>query len=294
MSETQTSSTASSYTVVIQPNQSWLRIDWRGLWEYRDLLYLMVRREFIGKYKQTILGPAWYILQTLLTAAMFTVIFARMAEIETDGVPHMLFYLCGLVPWQYFAQNVTLASQTFTLHSHLFEKVYFPRLIIPLSVVISNMMAMVLQFLTFLGFFLWFKFMTPEGATVGMNAWALLLPLLVLYTAAVSLGVSLWIASLSAKFRDFIHLLQFVIQIWMFATPVIYPMSKVMEKWPALTYVYALNPMSFVVECFRFSLLGTGTITPATAAISAVVTVMVFITGSLMFQRVQRTFVDIL
>lgn len=276
------------YEVVIQPNRSWLRIDWRGLVEFRDLLWLLVRRDFVSKYKQTLLGPAWFVLQPLFMTVVFTLMFDRVAKISTDGNPAGLFYLCGLLAWNYCAQNVSAASATFTNNAGLFSKVYFPRLIVPLSIAVSNLAAFALQFVTFMGFYLVYK-MSPAGATFGLNGWIFLLPALVVQIAALSLGVSLWMSSLTARYRDLIHLMQFLIQVWMFASFVIVPLSSVPAKWQWLAQA---NPMATVVEAFRLALLGSGTISLSAVVSSVVLTVVILLTGILVFQRTERTFID--
>ncbi|PYJ10353.1 MAG: ABC transporter permease [Verrucomicrobia bacterium] len=277
-----------AYEVVIRPNRSWLSIDWRALFEFRDLLVLLVRREFVSKYRQTILGPAWFVLQPLLTTLVFTIMFNRVAQISTDGVPPTLFYLCGLLGWNYFSQNFTVASTTFTTNSALFSKVYFPRLIVPLSIILSNLTAFALQLITFFAFYAGFELM-GRGGNIHLSWTAALLPVLVLETAAISLGASLWMAALTAKYRDLTHLIPFLIQLWMFASFVIVPLSTVPAKWQ---WVAQLNPMATVVEMFRFSLLGVGTLTPASITTSALITLLVLFSGVFIFQRTERTFID--
>ncbi|HPB83655.1 MAG TPA: ABC transporter permease, partial [Spirochaetota bacterium] len=257
--------------------------------EYRDLLWLLVRRDFVAKYKQTILGPAWFIIQPLLMSLMFTVIFGRVANIPTDSLPPMLFYLCGMLAWQYFAQCLKTTSTTFVHNMHLFGKVYFPRLIVPLAVVISNMLAFFIQLITFACFWLYYKYFTAAGSLIQVRPSAVLLPLLFLQTAALGLGVGLWMSSLTAKFRDFIHLSEFLTQLWMYATPVVYPLSLLSEKW---RWVSILNPMSSVVECYRLALLGSGVMTFRYMAVSALITAVLLLSGILLFNRVERTFID--
>ena len=277
-----------AYEVVIRPNRSWLSIDWRALYEFRDLLVLLVRREFVSKYRQTILGPAWFILQPLLTTVVFTGMFNQVARISTDGVSPTLFYLCGLLGWNYFSQNFTVAAATFTTNSALFSKVYFPRLLVPLSIVISNFAAFALQLATFFAFYVGFK-LAGTGGNTHLSWAAALLPLLVLQTAAISLGASLWMAALTAKYRDLTHLIPFIIQLWMFASFVIVPLSAVPAKWQ---WVAQFNPMASVVEAFRFSLLGVGTLTPVSITTSALITLLVLFSGIFLFQRTERTFID--
>ena len=274
---------------IIEANRSWFRIPWREIAEYRDLLWLLVRRDFVAKYKQTILGPAWFIIQPLLMSLMFTVIFGRVANIPTDSLPPMLFYLCGMLAWQYFAQCLKTTSTTFVHNMHLFGKVYFPRLIVPLAVVISNMLAFFIQLITFACFWLYYKYFTAAGSLIQVRPSAVLLPLLFLQTAALGLGVGLWMSSLTAKFRDFIHLSEFLTQLWMYATPVVYPLSLLSEKW---RWVSILNPMSSVVECYRLALLGSGVMTFRYMAVSALITAVLLLSGILLFNRVERTFID--
>ena len=274
---------------IIEANKSWFRIPWREISEYRDLLWLLVRRDFVAKYKQTILGPAWFIIQPLLMSLMFTVIFGRVANIPTDSLPPMLFYLCGMLAWQYFAQCLKTTSTTFVHNMHLFGKVYFPRLIVPLAVVISNMLAFFIQLITFACFWLYYKYFTAAGSLIQVRPSAVLLPLLFLQTAALGLGVGLWMSSLTAKFRDFIHLSEFLTQLWMYATPVVYPLSLLSEKW---RWVSILNPMSSVVECYRLALLGSGVMTFRYMAVSALITAVLLLSGILLFNRVERTFID--
>lgn len=275
--------------VVIQPTKGLLRIDWRGLVEYRDLLVLLVRRDFLSKYKQSILGPAWFIIQPLLTTVVFTVIFGNVAKLPSDGVPKMLFYLCALVPWNYFAANLNSTSTTFTSNMGLFGKVYFPRLIIPLSVIVSNLITFAIQLLTFLGFFIYFKFFSAAGSLIRPNLELALMPLLLLQIAALSLGFGLLFTSLTVKYRDLAYAMAFLVQLWMYATPVVYPLSMVPHKWRV---VAALNPMTSIVESFKHAFLGAGTVDIRYTAISVGITLVVLFLGLALFSRAERTFVD--
>lgn len=274
---------------IIQPNRSWWYIDWQGLLHYRDLLFLLVRRDFVSKYKQTILGPLWFIIQPVLMAVVFTVIFGNFAKIPTDGTPPMLFYLCGLLAWTYFANCFTGTSNSFLANAGIFGKVYFPRLIPPLSVTISNLLAFGIQLGTFLGFYTYFKYFTLAGATFQPNLFLIVLPLLLLQTAVFSLGVGLWLSALTAKYRDFAFLTGFIVQVWMYATPVIYPISLIPEKWRLLVMI---NPMAPIVESYKYAFLGAGTLNLGYLLISAVITVIVLLTGILIFNKVERTFID--
>jgi lipopolysaccharide transport system permease protein len=220
---------------------------------------------------------------------VFTIVFGRIANISTNGLPPVLFYLCGLLSWNYVQQNLANGGTVFITNASMFGKVYFPRLVVPLAMIISNLFAFALQLVSFFGFFVYFKFFTPAATSFGLHHGAFFLPLLIAQTAALSLGVCLWMSSLTAKYRDLTHLLQFLIQLWMFATPVIYPLSNVPAKWKWLA---DLNPMSAIVEAFRLCLLGTGALDAHTVTLSVCITLAVLGTGVLMFQRTERTFID--
>ena len=277
------------YCVVIEPNRSWFRLPWRELLHYRDLWLLLVRRDFVAKYKQTILGPAWFIIQPLLMTVMFTIVFTGIAEIPTDGLPPGLFYLCGMLAWTYFGECIRSTSTVFVTNASLFGKVYFPRLVVPLAIVTSNLIAFVIQLLTFTGFWLYFKFFTEAGQLFSLTSAVTLLPLLLLQTACIGLGVGLWMSCMTAKYRDFVHLTGFLTQLWMYATPIVYPLSEVPEKW---RWISALNPMTGIVETYRYALLGAGTVNLKYLTFSAGMTLVLLVTGILLFSRTERTFID--
>jgi lipopolysaccharide transport system permease protein len=262
-------------------------IPWKEIWNYKDLVYFLVRRDFIARYKQTILGPAWYVIQPLLVSVIFTVCFGKIAKIPTDGLPPMLFYLCGMLSWNYFSQCVSLTSSTFVTNAALFGKVYFPRFIIPLSSVCSNLIAFVIQFITFFAFWLYYRYQV--GVPVSISPWVWCIPLLIVQVGIMSLGFGLWLSALSAKYRDLQHLNQLIISLWLYATPIIYPSSQLDEKWQLL---YNLNPMVFVVEAFKFLLLGRGIMNIDCMMISLVVTLVVFFSGLFVFSQVEKTFID--
>jgi lipopolysaccharide transport system permease protein len=280
---------SANYEIVIEPNQSWLRLDWTQLWEFRDLLGLLVHREFASKYKQTILGPAWFILQPLMTSLVMTIFFGRVAKVPTDGIPPVLFYLCNQLSWNYLATNLQTGGAVFVNNSALFGKVYFPRLVVPLSIVLSNLFACVLQLLSFLLIYGAYLLFVPGTRGLHLTPEALLLPLLFLHTGLLSLGVSLWLSAVTAKYRDINQVVQLFIQLWMFASPVIYPLSKFPAKW---RWLAEINPMTAILEGFRICLLGTGTLTAQSLTISVVTTIALLITGILLFQRTERTFID--
>jgi lipopolysaccharide transport system permease protein len=276
-----------AYEVIIEPSEGWLKVKWNDLWEYRDLILLLVRRDFISRYQQTALGPLWHILQPVIQTLVFTVIFGRVAGISTDGIPGPLFYLCSLLGWTYFAQNITVGGATFINNAHIFGKVYFPRLVVPISIVIANLIAFALQLIPFTAFFIYFKL--AGNQTVHLSWQALLLPLPLLQVALFSLGISLLMSASTAKYRDLVHLNQFIIQLWLFATPVIWPVSRIPENWQWLVW---LNPMSAPVEAFRILLLGRGSLPPIGIVISLSITLVCLFIGLAVFQRVERTVVD--
>lgn len=277
------------HEIIIQPNSRWLAVDWRGLLHYRDLIYLLMRRDFVSKYKQTILGPAWFVFQPLMTTAIFVVVFARTARIPTDGLPPILFYLSGLIVWSYFAQSFAAVSTSLTTNASLFNKVYFPRLVVPISIVLSNLLALAVQFGAFVVIYGYFKFLHPAGNGLTVGPALLAVPLLLAQTVAVSLGLGLIAASLTARYRDLTHLSVFLIQAGMYLTPIIYPLSMLSARWQILA---ALNPMAGIVEAFRWAVLGAGSPSLRLLAISVLVTLAALLAGILLFNRAERTFVD--
>jgi lipopolysaccharide transport system permease protein len=279
----------SDYELVIRPTRGWLHVNLADVWRYRDLLLILVHRDFVAKYKQTILGPAWFILQPLLMTIVFTVIFGKVINIPTDGLPPVLFYFAGLLGWNYFAQTFQNTSGTLVNNAGLFGKVYFPRLIVPLAAVISNCMAFALQLATFLCIWAYFKMFTGAGTMFGFTPAVVWLPVILLQIAALSLGVGLWLSAMTAKYRDFTFLSGFIIQIWMYATPVIYPLSQIPEKW---RWLAVLNPMAMPVETIKYMFLGQGLVIPAYLAVSVAMTLLLLLSGVLVFNKVEKTFVD--
>ncbi len=285
---TETADATAGYEIIIEPSKGWLRVNWRELWDYRDLLFLLVRRDFLAKYKQTLLGPLWFILQPLLSAVVMSIAFHKVAGISTGEVPSLLFNLCALLPWAYFSQNVTTGAATFTANSHLFGKVYFPRLLVPFSTVVSNLFAFVLQLGVFVFFYVWFA----ARGTALHAGWASLLALpLIVIVAILSLGVSLLLASSTARFRDLSHLTPVLLQLWMFASPVFYPM-RFFTRDPSWSWLAWANPMAPLVEHFRTVLLGDGVWNPAMLGVSAALSVVTLFLGVLAFNRAERTVVD--
>jgi lipopolysaccharide transport system permease protein len=272
--------------MVIRPRRPWLDLRLGELWHARDLILLFVRRDFVAGYKQTILGPLWYLIQPLLTTVIFTVVFGRIANLPTDGVPDFIFYLSGTVIWSYFAACLTRTSNTFTANAGLFGKVYFPRLAVPMSVVISNLISFGIQFGLFLAFLLFFML---SGSSVRPNAAVLLLPLLLVMMAGLGLGLGIIVSSLTTRYRDLQQLVGFGVQLLMYATPVIYPLSAVPK--PLLPLITA-NPLTPIVDWFRYAFLGAGTVSPWGLLYSAGCTVAVLALGLLLFNRIEQTFMD--
>ncbi len=272
----------------IHANQAWWTINWREIVEYRDLLWMLISRDLTAVYKQTILGPLWFIIQPLITTLVFTVIFGQVANVSTDGIPKIVFYMSGTVLWNYFAGCMTQGANSLVSNTNVLSKVYFPRLIIPLSGVLSNLAHFALNLVMFLGFYFYFLFFTASSM---QPRWELaLLPLLVLQCALIGLGVGLWVAALTTKYRDLRFALPFLTQIWMYATPIVWPASLVVR--PSMKILLWSNPLSFIVECARWMFTGTGTITLLAATASVTITLLLLISGLLIFNRVQRNFVD--
>jgi lipopolysaccharide transport system permease protein len=275
------------WTLIIQPQRHLLDLRLGELWQYRDLVMLFVRRDFVAMYKQTILGPLWYLIQPLLTTITFTFIFGRVAELPTDGLPQFLFYMSGTVVWSYFAACLTKTSETFVQNAHLFGKVYFPRMAVPISVLISSLVTFLIQFAMFLGFTVWFAI---RGTEIHPNwLWIALSPLLVLMMAGLGLGFGVIVSSLTTKYRDLRFLVQFGVQLMMFATPVIYPVSSIPAQYQ---WIILLNPMTPIVEAFRVAYLGSGTVNPGQLLYSFGFMMVSLFLGSIIFNRVEQTFMD--
>ncbi len=285
-----TQTESSPHEIVIEATHGLRFVKWRDLYAYRDLMWLLVWRDFATRYKQTVLGPLWHIFQPLLTTVVFTVVFSQVADLPTDGLPPTLFYLCGLLAWNYFSQTFNSTSSTLTANAGLFGKVYFPRLIVPLASMVSNGVSFLIQLCSFFCILIIYRASHP-GMTVAPRWEAIvLLPLVLAQLAAFSLGVGLWLAALTSKFRDFSVLSGFLIQLWMYVTPVILPLAKVPPQW----HIYvAVNPVTMPVECFRFLLLGTGWINVTLIVVSIGTTIVALVSGILVFQRVEKNFVDV-
>ena len=275
------------WDLLIKPHTRLLDLHLADVWRYRDLLWLFVRRDFVAVYKQTILGPLWFFIQPLFTTIVFTIIFSGVAKIPTDGYPAMLFYLAGTTPWNYFATCLTKTSNTFVSNAGIFGKVYFPRLVVPLSIVVSNIIQFGIQFLLFLGFLFYYL---AKGSAISPH-WGLLIvltPALILLMATLGLGAGIIVSSLTTKYRDFTFLVAFGIQLMMYGTPIIYPLSAIPEKW---RWLVELNPMTAPIEAFRALFLG-GPIPWPSLATSTAITAVLLVIGVIIFNRVEKTFMD--
>ena len=275
------------YTLIIKPKNSLLDINFKELWRYKDLLFLLVRRDFVSVYKQTILGPVWFFIQPLLTTATFTLVFSKMANISTDGIPAPLFYLIGVTFWSYFSTCLTATSGTFVNNASVFGKVYFPRLIMPLSIVISSLFKLSIQFIMLL--IGWIYYMTTELSIVP-NFTILLLPLYIISMAGLGLGFGIILSSVTTKYKDFSFLVGFGVQLLMYATPIIYPLSLI--KNPNIITLVSLNPMTGLIEGIKYGLTGHGIYDLGLLTYSLVFTIVLLFVGVIIFNKVEKSFID--
>ena len=280
--------TPQKWTTVIKPHEHLFHIPWREIWDYRELVMRLVHRDFISRYKQTIMGSTWYVLQPLFTSLMFVLVFSNIAKISTNQIPPILFYLSGSVCWGYFSGCVTNTAGTFLSNSSLFDKVYFPRLVVPISQLIVNLIGFAMQMALFLALYVYFYF---KGAPISMGWRIVVLPMLLFQMAALGLGVGCLVSAVTTRFRDLQVLLGFFMQLWMYASCVVYPLSIVPEQY---RWLYALNPMVFIIEAFRFAFMGQGTVDLWQIIVSFAVSLLVVIVGIALFNKTERTCVDII
>lgn len=273
-------------THTIQPKRHWLDINFKEIWNYRDLLWLFVKREVVVVYKQTILGPLWFFIQPMITTAMYMLVFNGIAGLSTDGVPPALFYLSGITIWNYFAESFRNTSSTFTQNAGIFGKVYFPRIIMPLAVITSNLVKFGIQLLLFLGFYI-FYLITLD--TIEPNFTLLYFPIYVFLLALLGLSFGLIVSALTTKYRDLKFLIQFAIQLLMYATPVIYPMSQIPEKYKS---IILLNPLTPILEAFKYSFTGIGNFSYNGLLYSTIFTVVALFGGIIIFNKTEQNFMD--
>ena len=279
------------WDTIIRPKRGWFDIDFKGLIHYRDLIWLMVKRYFTIMYRQTILGPAWIVIQPLLTTLIFTVVFGNLAGLPTDGMPKFLFYMAGNIMWHYFSSCLTTTSNTFLQNRNLFGKVYFPRLCMPISTVFSEMINFFVQFAMFL-IFVAFYALQPEPVVHPNWRLILLTPLMLLQLGMLGLGFGIIVSALTTRYRDLAMLVSFGVQLWMYATPVTYSSSMIAEKFPNLLGVYMLNPITPIIELFRAAYLGAAEYSLKYNAVSVAMTLVVLLIGVVLFSHTEKTFMD--
>jgi lipopolysaccharide transport system permease protein len=275
------------WTEVIEPQTRLFDLRLSEVWRYRDLVMMFVRRDFVANYKQTILGPIWFFLQPILTTVTFIFIFGRVAGIPTDGLPMTVFYLAGITLWNYFAETLNKTASVFKDNAQMFGKVYFPRLTMPVSIVISNLVRFFIQFLLFLIVWAYYFF---EGNSIHPNIYIVLIPCLVVIMALLALGFGMIISALTNKYKDLVFLLTFGIQLYMYATPIIYPLSSISEKY---RWFIVANPMTGIVETFRYAFLGSGTFSWLHLGYSFIFSIVALFTGAIVFNKVEKSFTDI-
>ena len=277
------------YYDIITPKKNLFDINFKEIWQYRDLLFLFVRRDFVAVYKQTVLGPLWFFIQPIFTTIIYTVVFSTMGNISTDGLPPILFYLCGVTSWNYFSECLTKTSNTFVANAGIFGKVYFPRLVLPMSIVISNLIKFGVQFLLFTVVLLYYY---STSDVIQPNKFAFTLPALILLMAGLGFGFGIIISSLTTRYRDFQFLIVFGIQLFMYATPIVYPLSLVNERLGNYAWVVELNPMTSIVEAMRYGFLGTGQFDWGGLLYSFGFMCVLLISGVVVFNKVEQNFID--
>jgi lipopolysaccharide transport system permease protein len=276
-----------NWTEIIEPKTKLLDLRLNELWRYKDLVLMFVRRDFVANYKQTILGPIWFFIQPLLTTITYVLIFGRVAGLSTDGLPMLLFYLSGVTIWNYFSETLTKTATVFKDNAQMFGKVYFPRLTMPFSIVISNLVRLAIQFVLFLVIWGWYYFSTDS---IHPNWLVLLTPLLVLMMGLLALGFGMIISAMTTKYKDLIFLLTFGIQLFMFATPVIYPVSSLDEEY---RWLIMANPISAIIETFRYAFLGTGSFSWLQLGYSAAFALVILFLGAIVFNKAEKNFTDV-
>lgn len=275
-----------SWDLVLTPKKAVFDLQLGQIWRYRDLLMLFVRRDIVSFYKQTILGPVWFFIQPVFTTIIFTFVFGKLAGLSTDGLPQPLFYLAGITGWNYFADCLTKTSTTFRDNAAIFGKVYFPRIISPLSIIISNLLKFAIQMLLFVGMAVFYLF---KGVTMTTGLELILFPIFVILMAMQGLGLGMMITAMTTKYRDLSYLVTFGVQLMMYTTTVIYPLSSISGK---MYWIVALNPMTFIIEGIKACTLGVGILTPQTFLYSSIVSVVLFGLGILIFNKVEKKFID--
>ena len=277
--------------LVIEPRNSLFSLNLQEIWQYRDLLEMYIKRDIVTFYKQTVLGPIWFFIQPIFTTLVFMFVFGGLAGIPTDGIPQALFYLSGIILWNYFSESLTKTSDTFISNQSIFGKVYFPRLIAPLSVTITGLIKMFIQFGVFILVYIYF---VATGTNISPNVYAFLFPVLILILAALALGFGIIISSMTTKYRDLKFLTTFAVQLWMYAKPVIYPLSVMEGNYKKYMWLIQANPLTAVLETFKFGFLGQGTFSWFALGYSLVFSIIILLLGIIIFNRVERSFMDVI
>ena len=277
------------WNTVIKPKLGWMAVNLKEIWQYKDLIVMFLKRNFNSAYKQTVLGPLWFVITPLFSSGIYTLIFGKIANISTDGVPQFLFYLCSNTAWGYFSACLTSTASTFTSNASLFGKVYFPRLVSPITNVIYALLSF---FIHLVMLFIAMAIFGFKGSFSGLNTYILILPVLILQMALLGLGAGIIISSITTKYRDLLILVSYGVQLWMYATPVVYPLSQVTAMSPSLSRILMLNPVAPIINNFRYAVLGSGAMDYKYWAISWAVTIFVLFIGIIIFNRVEKTFMD--
>jgi lipopolysaccharide transport system permease protein len=286
----QNTSTEESWTLIIKPKNKLFSLNLKELWQYRDLLGMYIKRDIVTFYKQTILGPLWFFIQPVFTTIVYMFVFGGLAGIPTDGIPKPLFYLSGICLWNYFSESLTKTSDTFISNQAIFGKVYFPRLVAPLSIVITGIIKMFIQLGLFLIAYIWF---ISRGLPFAVNAYAWLFPVLIILLGGLSLGFGLIISSLTTKYRDLKFLITFAVQLWMYATPVIYPLSVMQGSYKKFMWLIQANPVTSIIETFKYGFLGQGSFSWLALCYSGLFTIIILFLGIIVFNKVEKSFMDV-
>lgn len=281
--------TTQDWDLILEDKRNLFDLKLKDVWDYRDLLVLFVKRDFVTFYKQTILGPLWFFIQPIFTTIVFTFVFGNLAGISTDGLPQPLFYLAGITAWSYFSDCITKSSAVFNSNASIFGKVYFPRLIMPLSIVISNLIRFGVQFMLFVFYMVYYAY---KGADFGLTYAVLLFPYIIFVMALLGMGLGLIVSAMTTKYKDLTFLISFGVQLLMYATPIIYPMSVAKEKFAEYVYLLELNPMTNLIEAFRYGFLGSGQFSLGGLLYSSVVTFVIFVLGIIIFNKTEKNFID--
>lgn len=284
------SDTNKDWDIKIEPKGSLFNLNLKEVWQYKDLLEMYIKRDIVTFYKQTILGPLWFFIQPFFTTIVFMFVFGGLAGIPTDGIPQPLFYLSGICLWNYFSDSLIKTSDTFFTNQGVFGKVYFPRLIVPLSTTISGLLKMLIQLILFAGVYIYY---VTQGSSIALNSYALLFPVLIFILAGLGLGFGIIISSMTTKYRDLKFLVVFAIQLWMYFTPVIYPLSVIEGNYKKYMWLIQANPLTAVLETFKYGFLGQGSFSWLALGYSFLFTIVILVLGTWIFNKVERSFMDV-